>query len=225
MTVAAEVLGALRGSTAGLTGAELAMLLGKRHPQVNMACRRLAHQGLVVRDGTRGVTTNRLASTNPIPAPADRQPGRQSLAERDWAWEGNVQASVLSHLARRGWSIISVADTARREPGIGVVAEKDGRRLLLEVKGWPGTTYARGVRAGQPKPTQPTLQATHWFADGMTTLLRRGASPDAALALVLPDKPRYRTLLTQAGWAIERLEITIYLVTEDGSVLTWQKEN
>jgi len=32
-----------------------------------------------------------------------------------------------------------------------------GRRLLVEVKGWPSTTYASGERAGLPKPTQPTL--------------------------------------------------------------------
>ena len=55
-----------------------------------------------------------------------------------------------------------------------------GSELLVEVKGWPSTTYAKGERAGQPKPTQPTLQATHWFAEGLTTLIRRGAEPEVA---------------------------------------------
>jgi hypothetical protein len=223
--IAAGVLKALGRSTAGLTDAELATLLGKRHQQINQTCRLLADQGVIVRDGSFGLITNRLAARGADPSPTVRAPRPSSSPEHDWTWEGNVQARVVAHLSQTGWNIISVADTARREPGIDVVAERDGRRLLLEVKGWPSTTYSRGERAGQPKPTQPTLQATHWFAEGLTTLIRRGSSPGAALALVLPDKPRYRTLLAQARWAIERLEMTIYLVTEDGSVLTWQKEN
>ena len=224
MTVADDVLDALRRNAAGLTDAELAVLLGKRHQQVNQTCHLLADQGLVIRVGSHGSITNRLVTAGLPPAPAENVPAAPPLSEREWDWEGNVQATVVAHLAGTGWIIISAADTARREPGIDIVAERCGRRLLVEVKGWPSTTYARGERAGQPKPTQPTLQAAHWFAEGLTTLIRRGCSPDDVLALALPDKPRYRTLLAQAGWALDRLDMTIYLVTEDGSVQTWERE-
>jgi hypothetical protein len=221
MTAAAEVLEALGRSAAGLSDTKLAALLGKRHQQVNQPCHRLTDQGVIVRDGSYGLITNRLAARGAGPVPAPRTIRPSSSPERDGAWDGNVQSSVVAHLTRAGWSIISVAGTAHREPGIDAVAEKGGRRRMLEVKDWPSATYVRGERAGQPKPTQPTLQATHWLAEGLTTFIRRGDSPDAALALVLPDKPRYRT----AGWALERLEITIYLVTEDGSVHIWEREN
>lgn len=223
MTVAADVLEALRDKPAGLNDAELAALLSKRHQAVNQTCRALADRGLINREGSPGSITNRLVAGSarvpavqiPLPAP----PG--DLA---WAWEGNVQACVVTYLAGTGWRITSVTDTASRETGTDIIAERDGHRLLVEVKGWPSTTYPCGERAGQPKPTQPTLQAAHWFAEGLTTLIRRGSDPDARLALALPEKPRYRTLLAQAGWALDRLNIAIYLVTEDGSVQTWGRE-
>jgi hypothetical protein len=41
----------------------------------------------------------------------------------------------------------------------------------------------------------------------------------------LPDMPRYRALLGEAGWALARLDITVYLVTAEGAVQTWEGEN
>jgi Holliday junction resolvase-like predicted endonuclease len=225
MTVADDVLNALRDNAVGLTDAELAALLGKRHQHINMTCRSLADSGLIVRDGSFGSITNRLAADPP--AGQIRRPMRVPAepADEHWTWEGNVQSCVVTYLAGTGWRILSVADTARREQGIDVVAERDGARLLVEVKGWPSTTYARGERAGQPKPTQPSMQAAHWFAEGLTTLIRRGDAPGVRLALALPDKPRYRTLLSEAAWALERLDLTAYLVSADGTVQTWEREN
>lgn len=49
--------------------------------------------------------------------------------------EGNVQSRVATHLAATGWSIIRVADTAQRERGVDIIAERAGQRLLVEVKG------------------------------------------------------------------------------------------
>jgi hypothetical protein len=226
MTVADQVLEALGDSAGGLTDAELADRLAKRHQHINQTCRTLADQGLIVRDNSLGSITNRLAADPPQRASVQRTvPPSAEPADNDWAWEGNVQSRVVAHLAREGWRIISVADTARRQQGTDIVAERYGTRLLAEVKGWPSATYARGERMGQPKPTQPTLQATHWFAEGLSTLIRRGAEPGTRLALALPDKPRYRRLLAEAGWAIQRLEMSVYLVEADGVVHTWEPEN
>lgn len=223
MTVAAGVLQALRGNAAGTTDAELAALLDRRNQHINQSCRHLAGQGLIVRDDSRGQIINQLAAKSvlrstpqvpwPVPIPD---------CAKDWAWEGNVQSRVVSHLTGTSWHVIAVADTARREPGADIIAERDGSRLLVEVKGWPSTTHARAQRAGQAKPT---LQAAHRFAEGLTTLIRHGAAPGTQLALALPDKPRYGTLLSEAGWALDRLEILVYLVAADGSVQTWGTEN
>jgi hypothetical protein len=225
MTVADDVLQALRARPAGMTDAELAKQLNKAHPHINQVCHRLANHGLLVRDDSHCGIVNRMSDETPSPRVVAVHPGVDSAGEQEWAWEGSLQSRLATHLATDGWSIIRVADTAQRERGVDIIAERDGRRLLVEVKGWPSRTYARGERAGQPEPTQPTLQATHWFAEGLTTLIRRSAQPEAHLALGLPDMPRYRTLLAEASWALERLDIKVYLVTADGAVEIWEREN
>ena len=223
MTVADQVLQALRASSRGVTDSQLATLLGKRHPHVNQVCRQLADQGRITRDDTAGEIVNRAATT----APPERVPHQRTApaADVDWAWEGNVQARLVAYLVSTGWSIIRVADTAKRERGRDIIAEREGQRLLVEVKGWPSTTYARGERAGQPKPTPPTMQASHWFAEVLTSLIRSGSRPGEQLAMALPNVPRYRTLLSEARWALDRLEIAAYLVAADGTVETWERKD
>ena len=243
MTVADDVLALLSGQPAGMSDAEIAHRLGRAHAHINQECRRLAAQGLVIRDRGAGTIVNRLATgaatvkIAPVPdravsrnadgmSPAlrDRQvrnPQRHPEL-RDPGWEGDVQAAVVRYLSATGWAILRVADTATRERGVDVIAERDGRRLLVEVKGWPTTTYARGDRVGQPKPTPPSAQAGVWFAQGLLKLIRcHGVEPDAGLALALPDRPRYRTLLDDSRWAFERLGITVLLVDSNGTVTTW----
>jgi hypothetical protein len=80
-----------------------------------------------------------------------------------------VQAAIVEHLQREGWTIEREADTASHEPGIDVLASKDGRRLAVEVKGFPSARYARGPKAGQPQPKPRTLQARHWFSEALLT--------------------------------------------------------
>lgn len=224
MTVADDVLRAVGAWPEGMTDAELAALLQKRHQHINQVCNRLANQGLIVRDGSSGQILNRITGQS-APPPLHQKPSPAASQGEEWSWEGGVQSKVVTHLARTGWNIVAVANTAQRERGVDIIAEKDEQRLVVEVKGWPSTTYARGDRAGQPKPTQPSTQAGVWFSEGLTTLIRRGAQPETRLALALPDKPRYRALLGEAGWALDRLDITVYLVTADGSVQEREREN
>lgn len=225
MTVADDVLRALQGHSAGMTDAELARLLDKNHPHINQVCHRLANQGLLIRDGSRGDIVNRISGGAPPAGGAVARQAAVNSREHEWAWKGNIQSRIAAHLAASGWSIIRVADTAQRERGVDIIARRDGHRHLVEVKGWPSRTYVRGERAGQPKPTQPTLQATHWFAEALTSLIRRGTEPGVRLGIGLPDMPRYRTLVGEADWALNRLNITIYLVTAEGTVETWEREN
>jgi hypothetical protein len=224
MTMADDVLRAIRARPKGMTDAELAALFRKRHQHINQTCRTLADQGLIIRDHAHGGIINKVSGMAPETHTREPRPLAASTAE-EWTWEGNVQSRIVTHLAKSGWNIIAVANTAQRERGVDIIAERDRQRILVEVKGWPSTTYARGERAGQPKPTQPTLQATHWFAELLTSLIRRGAERGSRLAMALPDMPRYRTLLGEAAWALERLDITVYLVTAEGSVQVWEREN
>lgn len=212
MTVRDDLLRELRSAPEGLSDSELTIRLGRNHQQINLICRTLAADGMIIRDDSFRPIRNRLVDDAPTaPEPRLRKP--ESSAEAD------VQASMVRYLAAEGWSIRSVADTARRERGVDIVAERGERRLLVEVKGWPSDTYVRGERAGEPKPTQPSTQAAVWFAGGLLELLRPGGTePEAELALALPDRSRYRKLLDDVRWAMRRLDITVFLVDDRGEV-------
>src|SRR5690242_8442924 len=75
MTIRDDIVCELRASSDGLTDAQLANRLGKRHQQVNQRCRALAHEGLVVRDNASGTIVNRWVgaeqtmTTREFPAP------------------------------------------------------------------------------------------------------------------------------------------------------------
>jgi hypothetical protein len=141
------------------------------------------------------------------------------VVTKEWFWEGHVQTAIVAHLKCDGWTIEREADRASHEAGIDVLASRDGRRLAVEVKGFPSTRYARGPKIDQPKPTPPTLQARHWFGEALLACVLTWSKLEGTeVALGLPDMPRYRKLIEQARWALERLAIGVYLVHEDESV-------
>lgn len=137
----------------------------------------------------------------------------------DPLWEGNVQDAIAAHLVADGATITATADTVSRGRGVDIVADHDGRQLLIEVKGYPSTVRARGADAGQPKKRQsPDL----WLARALLTTLRtRAKHPHAQVAIGLPDVPRYQTLLTEVGDALNTLDIRVYLVRTDGTAYVW----
>lgn len=136
-----------------------------------------------------------------------------------WYWEGNVQAQVAKFLISQGWTIVSAANTASRQRGVDLVATKGERQLAVEVKGFPGTVYARGDRAGQPKPTAPNLQARHWLAEALlAACMLGGASDPPEIALAFPDVPRYRKLIAKIMYAIDQLGFQVFLSDEAGVV-------
>lgn len=76
------------------------------------------------RNPTRSEATPPLSST-----PAS--------AEIEWYSEQDTQQLLVGWLRRAGWTIVRAVDTATREPGVDVVAERGGHRLGVEVKGYP----------------------------------------------------------------------------------------
>jgi hypothetical protein len=224
VTIREEILRVLQENPGGLSDSELATRLGALHQQVNQRCRQLALEGCVRREKGSGTIRNVLVSvpaTSPLATPITG-----STIYDDPRWEGNVQDAIVAHLKAEGWTIISAADTASHARGIDVVAARDGQKLLIEVKGYPGTTYARGPKAGQPKPTQPTLQAKHWLSDAILKAMRtRGKHPAALVAIGLPDMPRYRSLLADIAGSLSALEVLILLVHDDRSVSVWRKDH
>ncbi|MGI8796793.1 MAG: hypothetical protein ACR2IR_09490 [Acidimicrobiia bacterium] len=137
----------------------------------------------------------------------------------DWFWEGNVARAVASHLETEGWAITFIADTASRQRGVDVLAEKDGRVLAVEVKGFPSKAYADPRRAGEQKRTSPSTQANHWFAQALLAAMKyRGDRPDADIAVAFPDYSTYRRLLARTRASLDLLRLGVYLVREGGVV-------
>jgi hypothetical protein len=146
----------------------------------------------------------------------EKQPSKQTVSKagnidaENWFWEGNVQAQVVTYLASQKFKIMSVANTASREPGKDIVAERDGKELWVSVKGFPKGT-AR---------TQPSTQAGHWFKHAVFDILQyRGESKNNALGLALPDYPRYRTLSEKIAWLKPIAKFVYFWVQENGDVV------
>ena len=136
----------------------------------------------------------------------------------DWFWEGHVVAALARALAADGWTIRRMADTGRREQGVDLVAELDRRMLMVEVKGYPTTTYARGPKAGQTKPTLPANQARQWFSHALLEcLLMRSKYPDAEVAMAFPQMETYLRLVERTRPSIVRLGFGVYSIASDGS--------
>lgn len=142
-----------------------------------------------------------------------------AAATDDWFWEGNVQETLVKHLGMEGWTIISQADAGQRERGFDVVADRAGRRLIVEVKGYPSKNYRDPRRSAEIKPTNPTLQAKHWFSDALLKAIRtRVAHTDADVAMCFPIAPRYASLLSETRPMLEAMKITVFMVSELGEV-------
>jgi hypothetical protein len=137
--------------------------------------------------------------------------------EADWYWEGNVVVALARALAADGWTVRRTADTGRREQGVDLVAELGRRVLMVEVKGYPTTTYARGPKAGQPKPTLPANQARQWFSHALLEcLLTRSKFPDAEIAMAFPQMETYLRLIERTRPSLVRLGFGVYVVASDG---------
>lgn len=136
----------------------------------------------------------------------------------DWFWEGNVQTCLAEHLQHDGWSVLHTSDSARRAQGVDLLAERDGRRLVVEVKGYPSTVYERGPRQGQKKPTNPPNQARQWFSHALLSAMSYYGTTQDEVAMAFADFGTYRKLLDKTRDPLGRLGIGVYFVTETGTV-------
>lgn len=140
----------------------------------------------------------------------------------DWFWEGNVVETLVRHLEQDGWYLLNKADTASKARGHDIHAQKENRTLLIEVKGYPSTSYRDPNRAQEKKRTAPTIQAQHWYSHALLKAMRLQTSyPNATIAVGLPDFPRYRKLFEETGLALQKLNLQIWGVSEDGEVTIW----
>lgn len=172
------------------------------------------HYRRIVANPRAGSSRSKRSTIDPKP----ELPSTKDQA-KPWHWEGNVQEVFVEHLRVDGWEIQSTSDTASREQGPDIVARQRNRFLVVEVKGYPSNTYARGSKAGQPKPTNPATQARHWFAGALlTAALARHAHPQAEVAIVFPAFDTYRSLVDRTSVSLDAMKVGVFLVSEDGTV-------
>lgn len=139
--------------------------------------------------------------------------GSDVQAAVEWFAEADVQASVVSFLSSAGWHIISTADTASKERGIDIVAERADEAIGIEVKGFPSRSYADPRRADQKKPTRPSTQASHWFAQAILAAMRlRGKHPGWRSVIALPRCARYVNLFTETSDSLTAAGIEVWWV-------------
>ena len=120
-----------------------------------------------------------------------------------------MQGRVIDHLRQSGFDILSATDTAARERGKDIVAAGPDGELWITVKGYPEPT----------KKTPPSTQAGHWFKQAVFDVLEyRGKREDVALAIALPDFPRYRDLAKRIEWLREPLPFLYFWVDSEGGV-------
>jgi hypothetical protein len=159
-------------------------------------------------------------STSPAPRAEPLAPGSRTTPPEDWYWEGHVQSLVVSHLARTGWSIRRVADTESSEHGHDISADRAGERLLVEVKGYPTSTYARGERRGQTRNAGSLgAQARTYFSNALLSgCVMRSEDRNARIALAFPAKETFSALAQRVGSVLLDAGIEVWLVEEDGTV-------
>jgi hypothetical protein len=141
------------------------------------------------------------------------------MSSTEWFWEGNVVDRLEAYLKGCGWSTISKADTASRQSGVDLHAKKGDVELLIEAKGYPSTTYQRGINQGLPKPTNPATQARHWYAEALLcAMLRQHDHPNSIVAIAFPEFPVYVGLINRTEKSLKRLGVRVLLLAETGTV-------
>lgn len=169
--------------------------------------------------GTHLVTRSARSGSNEPAAPVAHSPTAPAISLEEGMPEATAQALLVTHLAAQGWQIQRVADTAAREQGIDVLSTRGDRTLAVEVKGYPGKRYADPRRAVERKPTAPSVQARHWYAQAvLKAMLTRNDHPSYEIAIALPDAPTYRALYRRTLGSLQQLDITILFIANDGHV-------
>ncbi len=153
------------------------------------------------------------------PAPAGGPAGQANRTSDPGRTEADVQAAVVAALTTAGWDVRSTANTATKEQGIDIVAEREGQTVGVEVKGFPGQNHPDPARTDRRKRTRPSNQAGHWYAQAILAAMRlRGTHPDWRSVIALPDHPRYRTLHTQTVASLSAAAIELWWVDSTGEV-------
>jgi len=138
--------------------------------------------------------------------------------EDEWFEETNVANKIRIYLVDQKYTIQHFNDD-KKAKGHDLVAMQDGKKLIIEVKGFPSDKYVNGKKKGQKKPTHPNLQSKHWFSEALTALLTaKSQNWDVTIAMGLPYHKKYLEYIDKLHVINEKIGIIYFIVHEDGSV-------
>jgi len=138
--------------------------------------------------------------------------------EDEWFEESNISGKIKGYLEKKGYRITKF-NADKRAKGHDIEAEKDSLEFIFEIKGFPSDKYVRGPKKGQKKPTNPNLQAKHWFAESLLSLIiAKSENHKINIAMGLPFKEKYKELINKITYFRKQFDLTIYLVCENGNI-------
>lgn len=191
--------------------------------RANIIGRRLQVEGVIGRSKAvcggcgKTKTVSRLAGGSDsvlaaAPAVSSAVPDVTDAAGSVWHWEGHVQATIAAYLAVSGYELKQVVDTASKEQGVDIIAERAGKQLWVTVKGYPKGT----------SKTNPNTQSRHWFSHAMFDVVRyRTKRPDIEIGVGLPDGfTSYLNLAPSVAWLHDAAPFTFFWASQDGKVRT-----
>ena len=138
--------------------------------------------------------------------------------EEEWYEEMHIAKHIRDYLTNNGYEITRFNEDKMLH-GNDLIAVKNGKELIIEVKGFPSRYYVRGPKAGLPKPTHPNLQAKHWFSDALRALMNaKSVNLDAEIAFGFPECKKYHDFIDKISPLLGRLDCHCYFVDQNGSI-------
>ena len=180
--------------------------------QANSICRQLENEGFLERKYKNGKIHNFCIDEenriNKRQSVVDEKKSEEDYA-RNWFWEGNVQKKVRDYLLKNSYHIKFFANTAKRQKGVDIIAEKNINELWITAKGYPEGTVK----------TPASTQASHWFKQAIfDIIIYRSQENDISLGIALPDFRRYHALSNKIHWFKGVSGYKYYWVSKNGEV-------
>ena len=70
-----------------------------------------------------------------------------------------------------------------------------------------------------PKPTNPSTQARHWYAEVvLCAMLRLHDHPSATVAIAFPEFPVFTSMVSRTQDSLRKLGLRVIFVTESGKI-------
>lgn len=142
----------------------------------------------------------------------------------DWFYEGQISKKLVDYFIKNGYTILKDNSNKISARGEDIIVDIQGHKEIIEVKGYPTTVHTKGKDKGKPKPTNPKLQAKHWFSEALLSSIfnyqRHKDNDNFKLAMAFPLTDRYKELIGKVEdfFTDNNLNFKVYFVDKNGTV-------